>query len=235
MLDFSAYPPEVNSTRIYFGAGAGSMLAAATHWGVLAKELFAAAQGLQSALETLLVSFRGQSAAALTRRVSPKVEWLNMTAESAERIVIQLGAAAKAYEAALATTVPPLTVYANRVQTQVLKAFNWFGQFATMIADKEADYNLMWSQNAAAMFAYHSQVVDVIGATLPFEAAPEMVSEVGLVRDVGLIQEEDFESFWGEVGEPVLNAGINATSSKPVTSQLGSQVPVGIPGIVHGC
>ncbi len=76
MFDFAALPPETNSTRMYLGAGSGPILAAAAAWTVLAKELTAAAQGLQSVVEALLMTFVGESAAALAERVIPYGGWL---------------------------------------------------------------------------------------------------------------------------------------------------------------
>src|SRR5271156_3603839 len=42
-MDFAALPPEINSGRIYAGAGAGPMMTAASAWDGLASELNAAA------------------------------------------------------------------------------------------------------------------------------------------------------------------------------------------------
>lgn len=39
MLDYGALPPEINSGRIYVGAGPGPLLAAAAAWDGLAAEL----------------------------------------------------------------------------------------------------------------------------------------------------------------------------------------------------
>ena len=39
MLDFGALPPEINSGRMYVGAGSGPLLAAAAAWDELATEL----------------------------------------------------------------------------------------------------------------------------------------------------------------------------------------------------
>ena len=42
-MDFGALPPEINSARMYSGAGSGPLLAAATGWEGLAAELSSAA------------------------------------------------------------------------------------------------------------------------------------------------------------------------------------------------
>jgi PPE-repeat protein len=49
-MDFAALPPEINSGRMYAGAGSGPMLAAAATWDKLAAELHSAASSYQSVL-----------------------------------------------------------------------------------------------------------------------------------------------------------------------------------------
>jgi PPE-repeat protein len=43
VVNFLVLPPEINSARLFFGAGSGSMLAAASAWEGLADELGSAA------------------------------------------------------------------------------------------------------------------------------------------------------------------------------------------------
>ncbi|REL75731.1 PPE domain-containing protein, partial [Mycobacterium tuberculosis] len=43
-MNFSVLPPEINSGRMFFGAGSGPMLAAAAAWDGLAAELGLAAE-----------------------------------------------------------------------------------------------------------------------------------------------------------------------------------------------
>ena len=66
----------------------------------------------------------------------------------------QARAAAAAYEAAFAATVPPALVTANRTQFAwaTLAATNILGQNTAMIAATEAAYEEMWAQDAAAMY-----------------------------------------------------------------------------------
>src|SRR6201996_7144229 len=52
-MDFALLPPEVNSARMYAGAGSGPMLAAASAWDGLAAELHSAAESYQSAITSL--------------------------------------------------------------------------------------------------------------------------------------------------------------------------------------
>ena len=49
-FDFAARPPEVNSTMMYSGAGAGPMMAAASTFGTLSSELSTNAAAYESVI-----------------------------------------------------------------------------------------------------------------------------------------------------------------------------------------
>ena len=154
-LDFATLPPEVNSARMYSGAGSGSMLAAASAWHGLAAELRLTATGYGSVLSDLTgQAWHGPASATMTAAVVPYVAWLSATAEQAEETAAQAEAAVAAYEAAFAATVPPPVIAANRAQLMVLVATNFFGQNTPAIAATEAQYLQMWAQDAAAMYGY---------------------------------------------------------------------------------
>jgi len=80
--------------------------------------------------------------------------WLNATAAQAEQTGMQASAAATAFEAAFAMTVPPPVVTANRTLLMNLVASNIFGQNTPAIAATEAQYMEMWAQDAGAMSGY---------------------------------------------------------------------------------
>ncbi len=48
MVNFTVLPPEINSLRMFLGAGSAPMLQAATAWNGLAEELATAAQSFSS-------------------------------------------------------------------------------------------------------------------------------------------------------------------------------------------
>lgn len=155
MIDYGALPPEVNSTRMYVGAGSGPLLAAAGAWDVLAQELSVTAAAVDMTIADLTSGpWRGPSAAAMAAAALPFTTWFKMTAAKAEEAAMQAKAAAAAFEAAFAMTVPPQMVFANRAQLMMLVATNFFGQNAAAIAATEAHYAAMWAQDAAAMYAY---------------------------------------------------------------------------------
>ena len=154
-LDFAMLPPEVNSGRMYSGAGSGPMLAAASAWHGLAAELRLTATGYSSVLSELTgQAWHGPSSATMTAAVAPYVAWLSTTATQAEETAAQAEAAVAAYEAAFAATVPPPVIAANRAQLMVLVATNFLGQNTPAIAATEAQYMEMWAQDAAAMYGY---------------------------------------------------------------------------------
>lgn len=154
-MDFGALPPEVNSTRMYTGPGAGSMLAAAEAWGGLAADL----QALTAAAGTVLSgltdeSWEGPAATSMTAAVAPYLNWMRATAPQLEQSASQARAAAAAYEAAFAMTVPPPVIAANRAQLMALIATNFLGINTAAIMATEAHYGEMWAQDAAAMYGY---------------------------------------------------------------------------------
>lgn len=155
MIDYGALPPEVNSTRMYAGVGSGPMLAAAGAWDVLAQELSITAAAVDMTIADLTSGpWRGPSATAMAAAALPFTTWFKTTAAQAEQAAMQAKAAAAAYEAAYAMTVPPQMVFANRAQLMMLVATNFFGQNTPAIAATEAHYASMWAQDAAAMYAY---------------------------------------------------------------------------------
>jgi PPE-repeat protein len=154
-LDFGALPPEINSTRMYTGPGAGPMMAAAAAWNNLAAELNSTAAAAQSVISTLADDdWRGPSSVAMATASAPYLEWLQTTSAAAQQAADQAMASAAAYEAAFGMTVPPSLVAANRAQLAALVATNLLGQNTPAIAATEAHYGQMWAQDAAAMYGY---------------------------------------------------------------------------------
>jgi PPE-repeat protein len=154
-LDFAMLPPEVNSARMYSGAGSGPMLAAASAWHGLAAELRLTATGYSSVLSELTgQAWQGPSSATMTAAAAPYMVWLSTTATQAEQTAAQAEAAVAAYEAAFAATVPPPVIAANRAQLMALVATNFFGQNTPAIAATEAQYAEMWAQDATTMYGY---------------------------------------------------------------------------------
>jgi PPE-repeat protein len=158
VFDFGAFPPEVNSAKMYAGPGSGSMLAAATAWNGMASELRSQAANYSSIISNLVgEGWQGQASTAMAAAAAPYTTWMNATAAQAEQTAGQVMAAAAAYEAAYGMTVPPPVIAANRTQLASLVATNVLGQNAPAIAATEVHYGQMWAQDAAAMYGYAAQ------------------------------------------------------------------------------
>jgi PPE-repeat protein len=169
-VDFALLPPEVNSGRMYLGPGSDSLASAAEAWEALASELYATASSYQSAIASLTAGpWIGPSSASMAAAAAPYVTWLKSTAVQAEEAANQARAAAAAYEEALASTVPPPLVTANRTLLARLLTTNVFGQNTSAIATTEAQYAEMWAQDAAAMYRYAGSSASATALT-PFEA-----------------------------------------------------------------
>ncbi|ORW50785.1 hypothetical protein AWB90_05910 [Mycobacterium paraense] len=172
MFDFGALPPEINSGRMYAGPGAESIMVAATAWDALAAELSTAASGYNSVITELTSApWIGPSSTAMVSAVVPYVSWLSTAAGLAEESASQARAAAGAFEAAFAMTVPPPVIVANRVLLATLVATNFFGQNTPAIMATEAQYMEMWAQDAAAMYGYAASSAAATVLT-PYQAPP---------------------------------------------------------------
>lgn len=172
-MDFALLPPEVNSARIYAGPGSAPMLAAAAAWDALAAELEAAARGYSALISGLTgQAWSGPASMTMAVAAAPFVAWLDTTAVQAERTGAQAKAAAAAYEAAFAMTVPPPVIAANRALLMQLIQTNIFGQNTPAIGTVEGQYAEMWAQDTAAMNGYAGS--SVAASTLhPFTKPPQ--------------------------------------------------------------
>ncbi|OBI43350.1 hypothetical protein A5707_05090 [Mycobacterium kyorinense] len=183
-MDFGAFPPEINSARIYAGPGSGSMVTAAAAWDGLAAELRSSAAAYSATISGLTAeSWQGPSSAAMMTAAAPYAAWMNTTAAQAEQTAIQARMAAVAYETAFAAMVPPPVIAANRSQLASLVASNIFGQNTVAIAATEAQYGEMWAQDAAAMYSYAGQSAAASKVT-PFAAAPEVAKSGGALTQL---------------------------------------------------
>ncbi len=179
-MDFAMLPPEVNSGRMYAGPGSGPMLAAASAWDGLAAELQSTATSYGSVIAELTGGpWLGPSSASMTAATAPYLDWMTSVAAQAEQTATQAKAAAAAYEAAFAMTVPPALIAANRSLLMTLIATNIFGQNTMAIAATEADYAEMWAQDAAAMYGYAGSSAAASTLT-PFASPPPTTNPAGL-------------------------------------------------------
>ncbi|AHM09131.1 hypothetical protein BCGT_3212 [Mycobacterium tuberculosis variant bovis BCG str. ATCC 35743] len=162
-------PPEINSLLIYTGAGPGPLLAAAAAWDELAAELGSAAAAFGSVTSGLVGGiWQGPSSVAMAAAAAPYAGWLSAAAASAESAAGQARAVVGVFEAALAATVDPFVIAANRSRLVSLALSNLFGQNTPAIAAAEFDYELMWAQDVAAMLGYHTGASAAAEALAPF-------------------------------------------------------------------
>jgi PPE-repeat protein len=216
-MDFGAFPPEINSTRMYSGPGSGPMLAAAAAWDGLAAELRSTASSYQSVISGLTSEgWLGPASASMSAAVAPYVTWMSITGAQAEQTASNAAAAASAFEAAFAMTVPPAVVAANRAQLMALIATNFLGQNTPAIAATEAQYGEMWAQDAAAMYSYASSSAAASTLT-PFTQPAQTTNPAGLAGQAAA------------VAQVTGTAAGNGTQS--TLSQLMSAVPTALQGL----
>jgi PPE-repeat protein len=184
-MNFSVLAPEINSARMFSGAGSAPMLNAAAAWDGLASELGSAASSFSSVTSGLTAqAWQGPASAAMTAAAAPYANWLNAAATQATGAAGQARAVAGAFEAARAATVHPLLVAANRNGLVQLVMSNIFGQNAPAIAAAEAEYEQMWAQDVAALAGYHAGASAAAAQLAPLQAlnglATRLAAALGL-------------------------------------------------------
>ena len=180
VFDFAAQPPELISAKIYSGPGAESLQAAASAWDGLSSELQSTAANYQSVISGLVSGdWTGPSSEAAAAAAAPYVSWLSTTAGQAEQTAGQARAAASAYETALAATVPPTEIAANRTQLLSLLQTNLFGQNNASIAALEAEYAQFWAQDVAAVTGYAGSSQAATTGLGSFTEAPQTTNDSG--------------------------------------------------------
>ncbi|MDT5136724.1 MAG: hypothetical protein QOD58_986 [Mycobacterium sp.] len=215
ILDFAWLPPEINSARIFAGAGSGPLHIAAAAWESLAADLAASSSSFDSVIVGLASGpWAGPASTSMAAAATPYVGWLGAAATQAQLAAGQARAAATAFEAAVTATVHPAAVTANRISLSTLIATNFLGLNTPAIFANEFDYVEMWAQDVAAMVGYHGGATAVAETLTPFSAPP--VDLVGLA---------------GNLGAPL--AGLATTASAAI-SPLVEGVSLAAPGLVAG-
>ncbi|MCW2661141.1 MAG: hypothetical protein JWP83_2293 [Mycobacterium sp.] len=239
VMNFSVLAPEVNSARMFSGAGAAPMLNAAAAWDALASELGSAASSFSSVTSGLTEqAWQGPASAAMTAAAAPYAGWLSAAATGATGAAGQARAVVGAFEAAQAATVHPLVVAANRNGLVQLVMSNLFGQNAPAIASVEAEYEQMWAQDVAAMAGYHagasvaaaqlpqwqqtvhgvaSRLAALLGlspVTTPVPGDPDLMSQTsgfaGLLSNTSLADPDDNHFVATNISSPLFTAAVTS-------------------------
>ncbi|OBF82550.1 hypothetical protein A5791_04470 [Mycobacterium sp. 852002-51163_SCH5372311] len=199
-MDFGALPPEINSARMYAGAGAAPMMAAAAAWNNLALELSTTATSFESVITQLTAEqWMGPASLSMVAAAQPFVAWFNYTAEATALAGSQATASAAAFETAFAMTVPPAEVTANRLLLAQLVATNVLGQNTAAIAATEALYGEMWAQDALAMYGYAAASA-VAGKLIPLTTPAQPTNPAGIGGQAAAVSQAAASSSVQQVG-----------------------------------
>jgi hypothetical protein len=183
-VNFSVLPPEINSLRMFLGAGSAPMLQAAAAWQGLAEELGTAADSFVSVTTGLAgQAWQGPASVAMSAAAAPYAGWLSAAAAQSAGAAGQAQMVASVFEAAQAAIIHPGAVNANRNAFVQLVMSNVFGQNAPAIAMAESIYEEMWAADVAAMAGYYSGASSVAAQVVPWQTV--LQNSLGLVAGLG--------------------------------------------------
>lgn len=169
MVDYGAMPPEINSGRMYTGAGSSTFMASVAAWQALAAELGVAATSFFGVVDALATGpWLGPSSMSMLSAALPYVTWLaNQSAQAEQRSILH-GQSAAAFEMAHASVVPPPMIAENRTELATLVATNFMGVNTPAIAANEAEYSEFWAQDATTLYGFAGQAAAITGSMIPF-------------------------------------------------------------------
>ncbi|MCV7197017.1 PPE family protein [Mycobacterium angelicum] len=232
-MDFAALPPEINSVRMYSGAGAAPMMAAAAAWNTLAVELGTTATAFESVITQLATEqWAGPASLSMAAAAQPYLAWLTYTAECAQHAGSQATASAAAFETAFAMTVPPAQVGANRALLAALVATNVLGQNTAAIMATEAQYAEMWAQDALAMYGYAASS-GAAGVLTPLTAPSQMTNPGGLAGQAAAVGQAAAAGTVSQVGLGNLITNLQGAVTGLATPVASAAASTGLGGILQ--
>src|SRR5580693_3882568 len=218
---FGRVPPEINSGRMFNGAGSGSMVQAAEAWDKLAGSLRETSAYCRAVTVQLSQGWQVSVAIAVIYKMAGYLGWLDIAAEQAARAVAQARTAADAHASVVAALVSPDAIIINRARLGVLAATNYLGQASAAIADTEAQYEQMWVTDSAAMYAYARASGDA--STLTSLNSPVVTAD--LTESIHQC-ERDRRSAWALKSAPdVISAGQHVVETIPKVMRALSASP----------
>ncbi|OBH08628.1 PPE family protein [Mycobacterium sp. E3247] len=205
-------PPEVTSTLIHSGPGAGSLIEAAGAWQSLGVELENSVAVYASVLSSLIESWDGSSSMAMLQAVQPYLIWLRTTAQQAQQMATSAESAAAAFSDVQSAVVQPAVVAANRTRLAQLLATNTFGQNTAAIAQTENAYQTMWANNSAAMTRYQATTSQATSQLSQFNSPLSITSPSGTASQQSAVSNAALLSS-GSTSSTVSNAASSLTST----------------------
>lgn len=171
-MEYSAFPPEVNSGRLTAGPGESSMHVASSAWSQLGAVIASVIDDVVSAVRELAaVGWNGPTGLAASAAFVPYTDWLTGAVAYANEMGAAERALAIAYRAAALTTPLVPVVVGNQVTFDALAATNVLGINSGAMLANRAAYTEMWVQAAGAMDTY-SAVANGLAATTTVGLAP---------------------------------------------------------------
>lgn len=239
MTDYEV-PPEINSGRMYAGAGSSSLVASAAAWQALAAQLGSSGAAFSSVISALAAgSWLGPSSMSMALAAAPYVVWMIATAQQCEAAAAAAAAAAGAFEAARAGVVPPPVIAANRSTLMTLISTNFLGVNTPAIAATEAAYDEMWGQDTTVMYGFAADAAGITGTLVPFLAPLPNSNPMGLAAQAAALG----QSGGSAAGQQPVNfanqtgglagaaAGVDAQTMLSMGPQLVTMIPSALQGL----
>lgn len=193
-----AFPPELHSAMLNYGAGVGPMLISATQNGELSAQYAEAASEVEELLGVVASEgWQGQAAEAFVAAYMPFLAWLIQASADCVEMAAQQHVVIEAYTAAVELMPTQVELAANQIKLAVLVATNFFGINTIPIAINEAEYVEMWVRAATTMATYSTVSRSALSAMPHTSPPPLILKSDELLPDTGEDSDEDGHNHGG--------------------------------------
>jgi len=187
-MDFGSYPPEVNSARMFAGAGSGPMLAAAEAWAALAAGLNSAANSCQAVVSALTAGpWLGPSSESMSAAARVVCGVVASHRRPGRRNLRSGQGRGRCLPNRVFGDRPPPMVAANRSQLMTPGHVQCVRHKHSGDRGTEAQYGQMWAQDVAAMYGYAASSASATALT-PFNSPPQTTNPGGLADQAAAAQ-----------------------------------------------
>lgn len=228
--------PEHISQQIYEGLGSATLWDFANAWAQVSTKFYELAAQCDTLTERWILGFlQSEAGTTIATAAASYAHMLRTTAGIARQASAQSATMARAFDSTKSAVASPQAIEANRRHREWLTSAEIIiSQKSALIAECDAEYDIIWAQNISAMEFYHREFMKVQGqqhSWPEFEANSRNYGSGNTgSRNLGGGNTGFDNVGWGNFGYRNIGAGNYGTGNWGVSNKGNNNIGFGITG-----